>query len=256
MSQLWWYTARSGGIVAWALLAASMIWGLAMSTKASVAGKRPRPNWMLDLHRFLGGAALVFVGIHVAAIMLDTYVDFGFVEVLVPFASSWNPAAVAWGIVASYLLVAVEVTSLLRMKISKRAWRITHMLSFPTFVLTTVHMLTAGTDSSTLGLRMLTAAATVVIGTMTAWRIMQLDRRPDASAAATLAGAPSAAELRRRQLAAARAGLAAPSRPAAGPMAPDVTTPGGSDPEQIDLRPTPAGRLEPAVDPDRHLQPL
>ena len=31
--QLWWYVARSGGIVAWALLAASVLWGLALSTK-------------------------------------------------------------------------------------------------------------------------------------------------------------------------------------------------------------------------------
>ena len=228
MSQLWWYTARSGGIVAWALLAASMIWGLAMSTKASVAGKRPRPNWMLDLHRFLGGAALVFVVIHVAAIMLDSYVDFGFVDVLVPFASSWNPAAVAWGIVAGYLLVAVEVTSLLRKKISKRAWRITHMLSFPVFVLTTVHMLTAGTDSSTVALRGLTAAATVVIGTMTAWRIMQLDQ-PSGTPSAP---ARSAGEVRRQKLAAARAGLATPA-PA---IVREPVTVGAATPDAIDLR--------------------
>ena len=25
--QLWWYTARSGGFVAWGLLAASVLWG-------------------------------------------------------------------------------------------------------------------------------------------------------------------------------------------------------------------------------------
>ena len=31
---LWWYVARSGGIVAWALVAASVLWGLALSTKA------------------------------------------------------------------------------------------------------------------------------------------------------------------------------------------------------------------------------
>jgi len=232
-SQLWWYVARSGGIVAWALLAASMIWGLAMSTKAIVGAKRPRPNWMLDLHRFLGGAALVFVVIHVAAIMLDSYVDFGFVQVLVPFASSWKPQAVAWGIVAAYLLIAVEVTSLLRKKISKRAWRITHMLSFPTFVLTTVHMLAAGTDGSTLALRTLTAAATVVISTMTAWRIIQLDRtQPSGAAPAT------AADVRRQQLVAARAGLRSPAAPPAPPTvaAPIPPAAPAVTPELIDLR--------------------
>jgi len=52
-----------------------------------------------------------------------------------------------------YFLVAVEVTSLLRKRISQRIWRLTHYLSFPLFLLTTVHGLSAGTDRSTLLLR-------------------------------------------------------------------------------------------------------
>ena len=49
----------------WALLAAATLWGLALSTK--VLGKRPRPNWLLDMHRWLGGTALAFTGVHVGA---------------------------------------------------------------------------------------------------------------------------------------------------------------------------------------------
>lgn len=150
-NQLWWYFARSGGIVAWALLAASVLWGLALSTK--VLRGRPRPNWILDLHRFLGGLALLFTGIHVVSLIMDSYVHFGLVEVLVPFTGTWHPMAVAWGVISLYLLVAVELTSLARKRISKRVWRMTHFLSFPLFVLTTVHALSAGTDRSTLLLR-------------------------------------------------------------------------------------------------------
>jgi DMSO/TMAO reductase YedYZ heme-binding membrane subunit len=147
-SQLLWYTARAGGLVAWGLLVASMVWGLLMTTK--LARKIARPNWMLDLHRFLGGAAVVFTGIHVASIMLDSYVHFGWAEVLVPLASSWHPVAVAWGIVGFYCLLAVEITSLLRKKLSKRLWRAVHFLSFPLFASATVHAMTAGTDRSNL----------------------------------------------------------------------------------------------------------
>ena len=50
--QLPWYVARASGLVGWALLAAATLWGLALSTK--IFGKRPRPNWILDLHRMLG----------------------------------------------------------------------------------------------------------------------------------------------------------------------------------------------------------
>jgi predicted ferric reductase len=143
-SQIWWYTARSGGIVAWALLAASVVWGLAMTTRA--AARITRPAWLLDLHRFLGAAALVFTGIHVLAILLDSYVHFGLTEVLVPFTGSWHPVAVAWGIVGFYLLAAIEVTSLVRSRLPARVWRRVHYASFPLFVVTTVHGLSAGTD--------------------------------------------------------------------------------------------------------------
>jgi predicted ferric reductase len=173
-NQLWWYVARSGGIVAWALLAGSVLWGLALSTK--VLRGRPRPNWILDLHRFLGGLALLFTGIHVAALILDSYVHFGVAEVLVPFASEWHPVAVAWGIVGLYLLVAVEVTSLLRKRISKRAWRLTHYLSFPLFLLTTVHALSAGTDRSTLLLRWSVIGACAVITGLTFVRLNRAER--------------------------------------------------------------------------------
>ena len=141
---LWWYVARSGGIVAWALLAASVLWGLALSTKA--LGKRPRPSWLLDLHRFLGGLALVFTGIHVGALVLDSYVSFGLVQLLVPFTSSYRPGAVAWGVVGLYLLLAVEVTSLLRPRIPKHIWRRVHLASFGLFAVSTLHGLQAGTD--------------------------------------------------------------------------------------------------------------
>lgn len=160
-NQLWWYVARSGGIVAWAMLAASVMWGLALSTK--VLRGRPRPNWILDLHRFLGGAALVFTGIHVLSLVLDSYVHFGLTEVLVPFTGTWHPVAVAWGVIGLYLLLAVEVTSLLRKRISKRVWRSTHYLSFPLFLLTTVHALSAGTDRAAVLLRTAIVVAVAIV---------------------------------------------------------------------------------------------
>jgi DMSO/TMAO reductase YedYZ heme-binding membrane subunit len=174
-SQTWWYFARAGGIVAWALLAASMFWGVALSSR--FLGKKPKPNWMLDLHRFLGGLAVVFTGVHVLALVLDTYITFGFVEVFVPFTGDYHPAAVAWGVIAMYLLLAVEVTSLLRKRLSKRAWRTTHYLSFPLFGLATVHLLWAGTDRTTLPMRIGVLLTVAVVTGATLIRIVQADRK-------------------------------------------------------------------------------
>jgi DMSO/TMAO reductase YedYZ heme-binding membrane subunit len=148
MEKIPWYVARSSGLVAWALILATIVWGLLLATK--VLGRRPTPAWLLSLHRYLGALAVVFVGVHVGAILLDTYTDFGITDVLVPFTGSWHPAAVAWGIVGMYLLAAIEITSLLRHRMSKRAWHAVHLLSYFLFATTTVHMLTAGTDVKAL----------------------------------------------------------------------------------------------------------
>ena len=177
--QLWWYVARSGGIVAWALLGASVLWGLALSTK--VTNGKPRPNWILDMHRFLGGMALLFTGIHVISLMLDSYVHFGLSEVLVPLASAWHPVAVAWGVIGLYLLLAVELTSLARKKIPKRLWRMTHFLSFPLFLSTTVHALTAGTDRSTMLLRSGVIIVSAAVTCLTFVRVRQVERRDAAT---------------------------------------------------------------------------
>jgi DMSO/TMAO reductase YedYZ heme-binding membrane subunit len=148
VSTIPWYVARSSGIVAWALIVATIVWGLLLATK--VLGRRPAPAWLLSLHRYLGALTVAFVGVHVGAVLLDTYTNFGITNVLVPFTGSWHPAAVAWGIVGMYLLLAVEITSLLRQRLSKRAWHAVHLLSYFLFATTTVHMLTAGTDAKAL----------------------------------------------------------------------------------------------------------
>src|SRR5690349_22859403 len=92
--------------------------------------RRPHPAWMLNMHKFLGVLTLVFVGIHVAAIMLDDFVHFGITDVLVPLASSWHPVAVACGIVGMYLLVAIQTTSWLRRRLSPRVWHTIHLTSY------------------------------------------------------------------------------------------------------------------------------
>jgi DMSO/TMAO reductase YedYZ heme-binding membrane subunit len=142
----WWYVARSGGLVAWTLIVASCVSGLLLATRT--LGGRVTSAWMLALHRYLSALAIVFTAVHVIAIVADDFVHFGIADVLVPLAASWHPLAVAWGVVGMYLLVTIEVTSLLRRHLPMRAWRGIHLLSYALFAVATVHLLTAGTDSA------------------------------------------------------------------------------------------------------------
>ena len=223
-NQLWWYAARSGGFVAWGLLSASVIWGLMLSGKLRPG--QVRPNWILDLHRFLGGLAAVFTGIHVLTIMADSYTDIGVADVLVPFTSSWKPGAVAWGIVGMYLLAAVELTSLLKKHLPKKLWQRVHVLSLPLFALATIHLLQAGTDASNVVVYWIVGIATVVVAGLTAWRVGTRNRtptprrtpRPAAPAAAPRAAAPGAT-------APTPAPVSPTTSPWASPVAPPTTPP-------------------------------
>ena len=169
-----WYIARSAGLVAWALLSASVIWGLTMTNRTRPFGHRPRPAWMLDLHRWLGGLASVFVGVHILAILLDRYVDFSIVSVLVPFTATWRTTAVAWGVVAGWLLLAVELTSLARRHLPRKAWRLIHGASFPLFGLATLHAFTAGTDAGSLLFIGTAVPVILAVAALTARRVLEV----------------------------------------------------------------------------------
>lgn len=145
MGGIWWYVSRATGVVAWLLTVASVLWGLSLAARFP---RRAKPGWVQDLHRYLGSLTVLFLGIHLVALVADSYVDFGWLDLLVPFASEWRPWAVAWGVVALHLLVAVQLTSVFKRKIPPRAWRLVHRLSFAALALGTVHGVMAGTDAS------------------------------------------------------------------------------------------------------------
>ncbi len=188
-TKLWWYVSRSAGIVGWALCAASVLWGLALATRA--LGRKPSAPWLLDLHRFLGGLAVTFVGIHMLSLMLDPFVRFGFGDLLVPFASSqYKPGAVAWGIVAMYLLVAVEVTSLLKKRIPLKLWRGVHLTSYVLYGFATVHLLTAGTDRFNPALRWCVLVSVGAVVFFSAYRLVGPGRAASIRSAKRARSAP------------------------------------------------------------------
>lgn len=177
-THVWWYLARSSGIVAWGLLTASVLLGLVLSTRA--LGRRPAPAWTADLHRGLGGMAVVFTGLHVVGLLADSTVSFGLLDLLVPFVSSWRPGAVAWGVMAWWILLAVEMSSLLRRRLSTRVWRYVHVASFPLYVAATAHLLTAGTDAGSPWLLGVVWATMLAIAALTLVRVLVPRRRPPA----------------------------------------------------------------------------
>jgi len=181
--QVWWYLSRSSGIVAWVAITLSVLWGLILSTR--VLGRTAPPAWLLDLHRFLGAASVIFTGVHIAGLVGDNYLHFGWAEVLVPFASAWKTTPVALGVVAFYLLCAVEVSSLLMRRLPRSLWRWIHRSSWFLFVLVTFHGLQAGTDVRNVYYRWTALVSIQLVLFLTLVRVMAQRR-------AARRGAPSA----------------------------------------------------------------
>lgn len=167
---VWWYLARASGIVAALLVTVAVVWGLLLSTR--VLRGAPRPAWLLDLHRMLGGLSVAFVVVHLVALVADSNEHFGAADVLVPFASGWRPAAVAFGVLAMYLLIAVELTSLAMRRLPRKWWHGVHLSSYVCFWFVVLHGALAGTDAANPLYRWGSLVAVVAVAGLTLYRVV------------------------------------------------------------------------------------
>jgi len=173
-TKVWWYVSRSTGVVAWALLALAVLWGLALSTRA--LGRRSPAPWLLDVHRFLGGLAVIFTIVHFVTLSFDPWMksEYGYklTQAFVPFTSTWKPGPMACGIVAFYFLLAVELTSLIKNRLPQKFWRGVHLASYPLYAMATIHLLTAGYDNQNPLLRWGVIATVGAVIFFTVYRII------------------------------------------------------------------------------------
>ena len=109
---------------------------------------------------------------------------------LVPFASTWRPGAIAAGVVAGWLTLALASSFRMRKWIGQKGWRRLHYASFAAFILSVGHALTAGTDLRGLNGLVLAAIALAPVVWLGLFRILA-PRAPIAAAAAP-APAPTA----------------------------------------------------------------
>ena len=138
-----WYVARASGLVAFGILTLSVWLGLATSTR--ILGPR-RQKHVVAWHQTLAWTGLSAIGLHVVSLLFDPTLHFGLSSVLVPFASTWRPGAVAAGVVAGWLTLALASSFRMRKWIGQKGWRRLHYASFAAFILAVGHALTAGTD--------------------------------------------------------------------------------------------------------------
>lgn len=154
-----WYLTRGTGVVALILLTASVALGVLTT------GRWSTPRWprfaLGGLHKHLTLLTVAFVVVHVLTTVLDGYAPVRIQDALVPFVSRYRPIWLGLGAVAFDLLLALILTSLLRVRIGPRLWRNVHWLAYACWPVALVHALGTGSDARS-GFMLVAAVASIV----------------------------------------------------------------------------------------------
>jgi sulfoxide reductase heme-binding subunit YedZ len=174
-----WYASRATGVVSLVLLTVVVVFGVLVNRHGRLPGL---PAFAVTgLHRSLSLLACAFIAAHVMTAVADPYVSIGLVAVLVPFTSGYLPFWLGLGAVALDLVLALVITSLLRSRLPRRAWRGVHWLAYAAWPVALAHGLGASPDLHGAGLRGVAAACAAAAAGAAGWRL-----------ATTIAAAPRA----------------------------------------------------------------
>jgi len=164
-----WYATRATGLTALVLLTLSVVLGIVTSVRFE------RPAWprfiTVGLHRNLSLLVVTFTGLHVLTTVTDPYASIGVVSAVIPFTSAYRPIWLALGAVAFDLLIAVFITSLLRVRVGLRTWRIVHWAGYLCWPVALIHGLGTGTDGAARWVLAITAGCTLAVAAAGAWRL-------------------------------------------------------------------------------------
>ena len=178
-TQIWWYVTRSAGIIAYLLLWFSTVWGLAVPSKLlnPVLGQ----TFTIDFHEFISLLSIGFVLLHVFVLMIDRFLPYTPLQILVPFLSPYRPFWVGMGVIAFYITLLVTVTFYLRSKIGVKTFRSIHVLSLLGYLGVTLHGVYAGTDSPLVSMQFLYYGTALVVVFLTVyWLVLKYMQKQEA----------------------------------------------------------------------------
>lgn len=141
------HVTRSSAFVAYILIWVSMLAGLSITSKLSRKG--PGMSVSFGLHRYMTMLGLGFAAMHVLALLGDKYMGYTLGGLLIPFtAGSYKTQWLGLGQIAFYSFAIIAFSFYARKRLGVRAWRLIHALSFALFLMTLIHGLQSGSDSS------------------------------------------------------------------------------------------------------------
>jgi sulfoxide reductase heme-binding subunit YedZ len=184
-----WYATRGTGAITLLLLTASVVLGIGEVRAWRPAGT---PRFAIAvMHRTVSLLAVALLIVHIATTLLDPFPPIGALNAIVPFQTDYRPLWLGLGTIASDLLVALALTSLVRRRLGYRTWRGLHWLAYACWPVALVHGIGAGSDTRSAWMLALTGACVLAVLVAVTVRLSAADVPPrlgiGAAAAAALA---------------------------------------------------------------------
>lgn len=167
---LWpWYIARASGLVAYILLFLLVVTGIGIKTSGIFKFIGPTFAWLN--HRYLGIALTISVLFHMVSLLFDKYINFSFLDVVIPFSSTFKPVFLSLGIFGFYLLITVIISSIFTISKFPKVWRLLHYLPYPMFVILFIHGYLIGTDTKFLVIKLIYIITAAIVGILSFYRL-------------------------------------------------------------------------------------
>src|SRR4029079_3138348 len=109
------------------MLWASVTGGLVATT--SLFGKRIPKATSVALHQAFSTLGLLLLVTHVGVLLVDSFMPFGWLDLLIPLRETYRPAGLSSGIWAMVLMALVLLTSWFRKQVKPAWWRRFHGIS-------------------------------------------------------------------------------------------------------------------------------
>ncbi|MEA2167817.1 MAG: hypothetical protein QOF76_1117 [Solirubrobacteraceae bacterium] len=140
---LFWITSRAAGTAALLFSSVAVGLGLTMSLKL-LRGRGPA---LLATHEALSLATMIALGVHVFALLGDSFTSFGVTDLTVPFVSGYAEPWMSIGIIAGWVTVILGLSYYARGRIGVKRWRKWHRFTSVAWIAAVVHSLGEGTDA-------------------------------------------------------------------------------------------------------------
>lgn len=175
-SRALWYLTRGSGVVTLILLTVAVLVGLMTAGRWS-SGRWPR--FVVEmLHRNISLLSTIFLLVHIATSVLDTYVSISWLDAVIPFGGSYRPFWLGMGALSLDAFVAVALTSLVRARLGYRPWRAVHWLAYGSWGFAVIHGLGMGSDRHQPWFLAINLGAVGAVALAAAWRTWAGRPRP------------------------------------------------------------------------------